>query len=168
MIADGGAYQAHKNKYFQQTKFSKPFSATKFVDETQENYIDTLSYLTRAAYGTKHFKPCVEVLEILRNAQKDFVQGDTFYVLPEIGDYGVVLNPKKGNADLLETRYEILSELDAKAIENFMFETASSLDKETSKIVKNQIAYIFDSAKNIGNQRIHYNKNNHYRCVAHK
>lgn len=152
LISMNDKYYLSKNRYTSASKYSKPFTIGKIADENPVAYEDLLSYITRAAYEMKEVKPCVEIMEILASSQKDFSESEVLYVLPQIGDNGVILYPKRGNSDFIEAQYELISQLDAKAIENFMFETASSLDKDTSRQVKNHIAKIFDISKSAGSK----------------
>ncbi|MBQ8425268.1 MAG: hypothetical protein IJX17_04535 [Clostridia bacterium] len=151
LIASKGRYNLNKNKYSLLSKTEKTFGISNISTETTQNYENMLNYVTKAAYKTRRLKPNTQIVSILQNAEHSFTDRDRFYVLPQINDNGVVLKQKKNNSNMLEAQFELVSEADAKAIENYMLETANSLDRKTAESVKSQIVKVFNSAKKAGN-----------------
>ena len=151
LIASKERYNISKNDYSLMNKVGKTFTVSSLNEERNQNYEQMLNYVTKAAYQTRRLKPNSEIVNILANAENSFTDRDRFYVLPQINDNGVVLKQKKNNMNFLEAQFDLVSEADAKAIENFMLETANSLDKSTAESVKAQIVKIFDASKKAGN-----------------
>ena len=139
-----------KTRYSAMEKMKNGFTVSNIALDNSNNLIDTLNFVTKAAYKTKKLKPSKEILEIMHNSQKDFSQREQLYVLPRIGDNGVMLVKNKSNSSLLEARFELYSQLDAMALENFMLETAGTLDLELAGQLKAQIYKIFTLSKKVG------------------
>jgi len=152
LIAVKGRHNHSKNKYSMVSKAEKSFGLSKIAEENVQNYETMLNYVTKAAYKTKRLQPNKQIVAILNNAEHTFGENDRFYVLPQINDNGVVLKQNKSNMNFLEAQFELISEADAMAIENYMLETANSLDKKTAASVKAQIVKIFEASKKAGRE----------------
>lgn len=151
LVAEKDPYTVSPNRHSISSKFAnKTFSASKLASENSQNYADTLSFITKAAYYTKRLKPCTEINKIMQTNEREFANSYDVCVLPKISDKGVVLQQNKLNSNTLEAQFELLDRKEVKAIENYMLETANSLDSKTAENLKAQISKIFTASRNIG------------------
>lgn len=153
LVSAKDPYVVPRNKYSISSKLAnKLFSTGKVESEGLQTYSDTLNFVTKAAYNTKRLKPASEIKDIMKIGNRDFSESQEICVLPQIGENGVILHKNKNNTNALEANFELLSRDEINAIENYMIQTADSLDPETAKNVKTQINKIFSASRNIGSK----------------
>ena len=155
LVSAKDPYTVSQNKYSLASKLeNKTFSASKFASESADSYAETLGFITKAGAKSNKLKPCKEVIEIIKSEGRNLAQSDVC-VLPQIGANGVVLKQSKLNSNQLEAQFELLSRAEVKEIEDFMLQTADSLDNETATRLKTQISKVFDQSRNIGSKINH-------------